>query len=205
MRNIITDSVFAAWHQSGVWNTTKYRGLECQQSPMDLWSLQEIIFETKPRTILQIGVAEGGTLLWLADALARVWSMGAVIGVDIARMNPLLKRDGVHLIHGDSLHPETVEQVKQKRIGDSMMVIIDGDHRKRQVISELITYAKFVTEDCYLVVEDTCIDSFLLGERPGPDEALKEWLPHHPEFQVDDSRTRWGMSQHPGGYLKRIH
>jgi cephalosporin hydroxylase len=38
---------------------------------------------------------------------------------------------------------------------------------------------------------------------PGPLETVQAFLPRHPEFIVDTSREKYGMSFNRGGYLKR--
>ena len=201
----MTDSIFPAWHSTGVWETTKYRGRICQQSPCDLWSLQEIIFETRPKTILQIGVADGGTVLWMSDILAKIRNDGLVIGIDIAEMKQPIYRDDIKLIQGNSIDSDVIKLIYRYFKGTDGMVVIDGDHRKKQVLKELNAYAGLVSKGNYLIVEDTCIGKLCcMDYGPGPAEALKEWFPSHSEFQIDHTRTRWGLSQHPGGYLKRV-
>jgi cephalosporin hydroxylase len=35
-------------------------------------------------------------------------------------------------------------------------------------------------------------------------EALEEWLPRHPEFVIDTSREKCGLTFNPKGWLKRV-
>jgi cephalosporin hydroxylase len=56
------------------------------------------------------------------------------------------------------------------------------------------------------VVEDTDINGHpVLGEfGPGPWEAVREFLKNDSRFVVDRTREKYGVSQNPGGWLKRV-
>jgi cephalosporin hydroxylase len=38
-----------------------YRGVRCWKNPLDLWVIQEIIHETRPEVVSEIGCKFGGT------------------------------------------------------------------------------------------------------------------------------------------------
>ena len=86
------------------------------------------------------------------------------------------------------------------------MVVLDSDHSKAHVRRELDRYREFVTVGSYLVVEDTNVNGHpVMPEHgPGPFEAVQEFLPEHPEFQIDHAREKFLLTYFPGGYLKRI-
>ena len=48
--------------QERIMNRTTYFGIKTLKSPMDYWVYQEIIFETKPDVIIEIGNKNGRTL-----------------------------------------------------------------------------------------------------------------------------------------------
>ena len=87
-----------------------------------------------------------------------------------------------------------------------VMVILDSDHQAAHVLNELNLYAPLVTVGSYLIVEDTHIthEWDVPGIERGPAEALAEWLPLHPEFEVDLTRERFGLTVCSGGFLKRV-
>jgi cephalosporin hydroxylase len=91
-------------------------------------------------------------------------------------------------------------------VGKRVMVILDSDHHKQTVLDELREYAPMVSPGCYLIVEDTVFGREIHEDHKddGPADALDEWLPDHPEFQVDRSRELYGVSDHPGGWLLRL-
>jgi len=119
------------FHQGEVWkNLVTWKGVSCWKCPLDLWSYQQIIYETRPEVIVECGVAMGGTTLYLADML-ELTGQGTVLGIDLdfnwlhasVREHPR-----VELIQGSSVDPKILERVR-KFIGDKRtMVILDSDH-----------------------------------------------------------------------------
>ena len=71
--------------------TFKYRypynftwlGLPIIQYPHDLITLQEIIWDIKPKVIIETGIARGGSLLFYASMLKLLDNNGIVIGIDL--------------------------------------------------------------------------------------------------------------------------
>jgi cephalosporin hydroxylase len=85
------------------------------------------------------------------------------------------------------------------------MVILDSDHAMAHVRAELELYAPMVTAGCYLIVEDTNVNGHPVYplHGPGPMEALGEFLPRHPEFEVDAECEKFMLTFNPRGYLLR--
>jgi Cephalosporin hydroxylase len=51
-----------------------YRGIPTWKNVFDLWVIQEIIHETQPEMVVEIGCKFGGTTLWLGyDENCCVW------------------------------------------------------------------------------------------------------------------------------------
>lgn len=169
--------------------------------------MQEVIHETKPDCVIYTGVAAGGSLVMISDLLrlANPGNRTLAIGIDIESPSALMEERNLRLIRGDSASSDVVSQVLETADQfNRIMVILDLDHTKKHVLMELEIYAPLVTVGCYLIVEDTCIaQTCCFDFGPGPHEALGEWLPSHPEFVVDHYRERWGLTQHPGGYLRK--
>jgi len=67
-------------------------------------------------------------------------------------------------------------------------------------------YAPLVTPGSYLIVEDTNINGNPVYPEfgPGPMEAVQEFLPEHPEFEVDRECEKFGLTFNPSGYLRRV-
>src|SRR5471032_210823 len=67
-----------------VFDQVHYRGVQTWKNVLDLWVLQEILWETAVDTVIEIGVRHGGTTLWLADMLRTFRADDAlVIAIDL--------------------------------------------------------------------------------------------------------------------------
>jgi len=88
------------------------------------------------------------------------------------------------------------------------MVVLDSLHTKEHVLAELDLYAPLVSGGSYLVVEDTNVgpnDMVFPEHGPGPGDALREWLPKHLDFKVDEARSaKFGYSYHTWLRRRRV-
>lgn len=208
-RELIKQDFHEMYYDSDVWNgSTKFLGLTIGKNPMDLWMYQEIIFRVKPRVIIETGTCYGGTTAWMmyCQKLSGIEN-GMVITMDIEQ-KVTFKLPEITQIIGSSTHPNAMYTCLDiiKRLGGSVMVVLDSDHSKENVLAELEMYAKFVTPGSYLIVEDTNVNGnpVLPNFGPGPMEALEEWLPDHmDEFEVDKGCEKFMLTFNPGGYLRR--
>jgi cephalosporin hydroxylase len=67
--------------QQRIMEGSSYHGIPTMKSPLDFWIYQEILWETRPAFIIEIGNLYGGSTLALAhacDALGK----GKIIGID---------------------------------------------------------------------------------------------------------------------------
>lgn len=214
----IVDEFHKLYYNSKVWaNETHWRGVKLEKFPTDLWILQEIIHRTKPNKIIETGTKYGGSAWFMADMLnlflgyrrrdSYVMTIDINCDVDKKIDNPT-KLGNILYIIGDSINRET-ERIVECRLfpEDKVMVVLDSAHDVDHVTKELETYSKFVTEGCYLIVEDTN-----LGGHPimpgfgggGPSVAVTEFLKTHKEFEIDRGCEKFMLTSNPGGFLKRI-
>jgi cephalosporin hydroxylase len=198
-----------------------WMGVPIIQLPADVMATQEVIWTTKPDVIIETGVARGGSVLFMASLLELI-GKGTVIGIDIdirahnresIECHPMAKR--VMLIEGASTDPAVVAQVRAKiPAGASVMVVLDSDHSRDHVLTELRSYGPLVTEGCYLVVADTILGHFD-SERPlrkrskvwlkgnEPLSALQAYLQETDRFEPDPVMNgKLILSSSPGGYLR---
>lgn len=193
-------------------------GIDCAQFGIPVWMgtpvmtlafdlliLQEIIYDTRPDVIIECGTADGGTAIFFATMCEMV-RHGNVITIDHEKRK-WVPHPGITYVVSDTLDPATLEQVtRYANLCEKVMVFLDDNHQKAHVMAELDAYGPLVKEGCYLVVADTSLNGHPCCPEygPGPWEALEEWLPKHPEFQVDRNRERFGVTGSPGGYLKKV-
>jgi len=206
----VRDEFHRMYYNSEVWNggRTSYFGVTLAKCPLDLWIYQELIYRVKPRVIIETGTWYGGSAYFLAvtAGLARIEDP-MVITIDIAPC-VRIEHPTIFQLTASSTSPEAFEVCKEeiaKRPGP-VMVILDSDHHKEHVLTEMEMYAPLVTLGSYLIVEDTNINGHPAYSEygPGPYEAVQEFLPLHEEFEVDMECEKFGLTMNPSGYLKRI-
>src|SRR5688572_24297487 len=145
---------------------TTWFGEPILQPVQDMFAFQEIIFNTRPKYIVEVGVAWGGSLLFYST-LMEVLGGERIIGIDSYIPDDLRQRlgsfgrlsDRITLINGSSVEDDTLEKVKAI-IGDSrdVMVVLDSDHTHDHVFKELNLYSPLVGKGQYLVCSDTVIE-----------------------------------------------
>ena len=101
-----------------------------------MFVIQEIIFDTKPDFIIEVGVAWGGSLLFYSSIMESIGGK-AIIGIDIFIPDDLKKRiysikklsKRINLINGSSTDSKIINKIK-KIVGKSkkVLVILDSDH-----------------------------------------------------------------------------
>jgi len=181
-----------------------YRGVPALKSPTDAWAYQEIVWETRPDAVVEVGVHAGGGTLMFADMLHAA-GRGRVVGVDVdLRRVPELVRahPRVTLVEGDAaaVAARVWDLVGRGRV----MVVEDSSHTHANTLRVLDAYGPMVAVGCYMVVEDgVCHHGLDEGPDPGPYEAVRDWLPRHPEFAQDRGRE-FPVTWNPGGYLRRV-
>ncbi|MEP6685778.1 MAG: CmcI family methyltransferase [Verrucomicrobiota bacterium] len=191
------------YQKNVVMSQVHYRGVPAWKNVLDLWVIQEIIHETQPEVVVEIGCKFGGTTLWLSETMKSVGS-GTIVSVDLRR--PSLELPGnVYFVEGDSVAAETVERVRSLCAGQRTMVMADGNHAADHVLKELQLYGPMVAHGCYFVVEDGIVDVMGWPEhQPGPLVAVQRFLAASQEFIADESREKFILSYAPGGFLRCV-
>jgi cephalosporin hydroxylase len=189
----------------GIMDNTTYFGIRTLKNPLDAWVYQEIIFETRPDVIVEIGNFCGGHLLALAH-LCDVMGHGRVIGVDLSHhLVPAVVRDHprVTLIEGDAC--ENCARVEQLIAADEQVLLIeDSSHTFDNTLQVLRQYALLVKPGGYFIVEDSiCHHGLDIGPKPGPYEAIQAFLQENPWFESDRSREHFLVTWNPRGFLRR--
>lgn len=199
------------------WHAARWKGYQVFKHPIDLWHYAELLWEVKPRTVIETGTAEGGSALYFADLLESYGVRGySVITMDIRGLSPRWPaHERIFYVPGwDSAKglprvgralPGGPDISLGQRLESPVLVVLDSDHSEAHVRAELDAFAGLVTEGSYLVVEDSNVNGHpvLQDHGPGPLEALEAWLPEHPEFRQDQARVqRQLLSYHT--WLRRV-
>jgi cephalosporin hydroxylase len=214
------------WDNKYVYTFT-WLGRPIIQLPEDMIRLQEVIYAVKPDVIIETGIAHGGGLIFYAT-LCKTLEKGRVIGVDIEirphnraalEAHPLYPL--ITLLEGSSTAPKVVDQVKaQIQPGETVMIMLDSNHQKAHVSSELANYAPLVTKGSYIVVMDGFMEQLVGAPRTQPDwswnnpkSAALEFVTMNPDFIIEEPEFLFNessLSQNervtywPSSFLKRI-
>ena len=197
---------------------TNWFGEPILNLPQDMFALQEIIFQTRPKFIIEIGVAWGGTLLFYSTLMEALGGE-RIIGVDtfipddlkerLASLGKLFER--LTLITGSSIEKDTFAQIKDI-VGDcrQTMIVLDSYHTHDHVLKELELYSPLVGKGHYLVCGDTILEdipeqkhrSRPWGPGNNPKTALRQFLDENDRFEVDKNiENKLLFTCNLGGYL----
>lgn len=189
----------------------QWLGVPMMQYPSDLMLYQDLLTEVRPDVVVETGTASGGLSLYLATLLANLNPAARIVTVDIDRKawdeSYAVQKDAlkdlyarIQFIDASSTAPETLEKIRAAlKPGDKVLVLLDSQHNKPFVLSELNLYSGLVSGGSYLVVNDTHIR----GDA-GPAGAVAAFLKDHPEFAIDKTRDRFTINCARGGFLKRV-
>jgi cephalosporin hydroxylase len=169
------------------------------QPPLDLWTIQETISQVRPALLIETGSHRGGSALFYAN-LFDLMNHGRVVTVDVEKLHDIT-HPRIKFLLGSSVDDQIIAEIARAADVAPVMVILDSHHSEEHVAKEMEAYHRLVTPGSYLMVQDGVID---VSGRSGPLKAIRDFLPRHPEFEVDQERcTRFLLTYHPMGWLKR--
>ena len=191
--------------QDRMMNQSTYFGVKTLKSPNDFWIYQEIIWETKPDIIVEIGNFHGGSTLALAH-LCDCLGKGRVIGVDLSNdAIPKFIRNHprITLIEGDACEsfPKVANLISKE---ERVIVIEDSSHTYDDTLNVLYLYSTLIKPGDYFIVEDSIVGHGLLFEHEsGPFEAVEMFIKENPDFEIDRTKESFLITWNPKGYLRR--
>lgn len=190
-----------------------YCGLPILKNPLDLFIYQEIIYKTKPDIIIEIGTYKGGS----AKYLSHIQKIVNPKRVGIITIDPNNKDnmwiDYIKHFKGKASDRNVIDKItdfinKHNTWAEhllSVTVIDDGSHTYDDTLANLNIYSQFVSLNQYYIVEDCiCHHGLNTGPKPGPAEAVDEFLKYCRRFLVDRTCERFGLTYNSGGFLKCI-
>lgn len=189
-RQYLIDAFHQLYYHHLGWDNNHWQGFQIKQCPFDLMSYQSLIYQIQPRTIVQTGIAGGGSLLFFAHMLdmQNAPVEAKVIGIDqILRSEALkLKHPRIEMIQGNSTDPQVLAEIQQRLIPGRRLISLDSDHHASHVRAELEAFTPLLHKGDFLVVEDTNLNGHPVFRNfgPGPKEALIDFLKLTDAFQV---------------------
>ncbi|UPT65460.1 MAG: class I SAM-dependent methyltransferase [Sphingobacteriales bacterium JAD_PAG50586_3] len=173
----------------------------------EILEVAKLIDERKPKTILEIGTASGGTLFLsalLADPSALIVSIDLQYGMYGGGYPdwkiPLYKsfkqhNQQIELIQGDSHSAEIHEQLRKVLNGRKIdYLFIDGDHTYDGVKQDFEVYSQFLSDDAFVSFHDIVSD-----KAPVPDHFVSVYWNDikgnypHKEFIQDPNQNKLGL------------
>jgi cephalosporin hydroxylase len=143
--------------------------IEPAQIRYEITKLLEILADLRPKVVLEIGTAGGGTLFLftrVADTEAKIISIdlpGGPFGGGYPEWRMRLYRafsrgkQRIYLIRKDSHDPETLEELKRILGGEKIdFLFIDGDHRYEGVRRDFEMYGPLVRKGGIIAFHDIC-------------------------------------------------
>ena len=146
------------------------------QVKYEITKLLEIVTELKPRVVLEIGTAGGGTLFLFTKATD---PEAKIISIDLPggpfgggypewKIHPYKSfskgKQKIYLIRRDSHNPQTLEEVKKILSGEKVdFLFIDGDHSYEGVKRDFEMYSPLVRKGGIIAFHDIV---------PGPSENV---------------------------------
>lgn len=205
--------------EEGLWEKIKWLGTPILQWPTDLIILQEIVYDQKPKFIIETGTYKGGSAVFFASLLTLLKNNGKVISVESNLSKEVRQKIKKHavgkkiiLIEGSSTSDSTIKNIK-KIVGNQkkIMVFLDSDHSFGHVLNELRIYQQFVPVGGYICAFDTITKDLYdlpkgntTWKNDNPYYAVLDFIKENKCFKIDKTRNRLQVGFAPDGFLKRI-
>eukprot|EP00293_Proteomonas_sulcata_P001095 CAMPEP_0184318684 /NCGR_PEP_ID=MMETSP1049-20130417/104043_1 /TAXON_ID=77928 /ORGANISM="Proteomonas sulcata, Strain CCMP704" /LENGTH=230 /DNA_ID=CAMNT_0026638537 /DNA_START=1 /DNA_END=693 /DNA_ORIENTATION=- len=157
----------------------RWLGIGAKKQPMDLWNYQEIIFNLRPKLLVEFGTSNGGSTRFLADLMKTIHGTERldyrVLSVDVEHSKvheSLWEMPHVELLQAPSQSRRTQNRIRELRekYPGPMWLILDGLHDRISVLLELQMSVPLLVEGDYLIVEDSNLDGY-------PEAVQQGWGP----------------------------
>ena len=191
---------------------TRYRNRIMQKSPFDQALYAKLIGRLLPRTIIEIGVKDGGSLLWFADMLGANGIDGKIVGVDIV-LPQNFSDSRIELFKGRSADlGAALKQASIAELPHPWLVVDDSSHLYDDTLAVLRFFHGYLISGDYIVVEDGVVRS--LADRRyrqfdnGPTRAIETFLAEQPSgYEIDRSICDFyglNVTWNPNGWIRRL-
>jgi cephalosporin hydroxylase len=202
--------VQTAWSlQKGALNYT-YRGLPMLKNPLDVALYQMLFFQTRPKTVIEIGSYLGTSALWFSDMMRTNETPGRVISVDTSPPSPPFNRPEISFIKGDVYNLGTaLSDELLSAIERPLLVIEDSVHQPDSTLAALRFFDRFMLPDEYIVIEDGLVTDLGIAHHHagGPGPGIAQFLAEcEGRYEVDRNfcdRFGHNFTGNPNGYLRR--
>lgn len=186
-----------------------YKGVPTLKNPFDLALYTRLLWEQKPRSILEVGSNAGGSAVWIADQCGAMGIDAHVHSVDIEAVKEL-KHPNVTFYHGDGRKlEETWTRSWIASLPRPLLIIEDADHHYITTRNVLEYLCPHVSVGEMVIVEDGILSAMKAEHLydGGPVRALAEFLAREGgNFEVDRTYCDFfghNVTWNTGGFLRR--
>lgn len=201
-------SDFLGAYQEGSLSYT-YKGVPCLKSPIDLAIYLRVLWQERPRTIVEIGTRAGGSASFFCD-VAEIFGLGAtVVSIDLKRP-PSPPDCTARFLEGNvEALGEVFAEHSLFSLPRPWFVVEDSAHTYAGCLAALEFFADHLLDGELLVIEDGVLAELDLSEKyaGGPNAAIADFFARRPEtFEVVTEYTDMfgtNATYNPNGYLRR--
>ena len=193
--------------QDGVMRYT-YKGTPCLKCPLDMAIYLKLLWDLKPRTIIEVGSKYGGSAVFMADT-AQTFGLNAhVYSIDLE--TPDIVDERITFLQGDVNHlDKTFAPHGLSDCPHPWFITEDSAHTYAGCMAALHVFAAEMHKGDMLAMEDGILDELGISERyeGGPNRAIAEFLAAHPDsFELDTELCDMfgtNATHSPNGYMHK--
>ena len=124
-RDIMTH--YSVFIPEGKYATT-WKGVELMKDAITMVVLQQLLWEVKPATIIEMGTYSGGSALWMADIMTSYGCKCCVYTVDIdtSNVHPTVndRKEDIVVIQGDCFNVEEALPPEKLKVSLDFMITL---------------------------------------------------------------------------------
>ena len=200
----------------------EWMGVPIIRHPDDIVLQQEIMFKTRPSSIIETGVARGGSLA-LSASLMRILDIKPhVLGIDLKIMDharnsleSFTQSGEVVLIESDSADQRLNQEISRFLSGKTgpSLAILDSNHTHQHVLAELELICPHLSTGSIVIVADTIVEEMpqdYYSNRPwnvgnNPKTAVDAFIESNPNWQIDPLWSRRSLlGECRDGIIRRV-
>ena len=186
-----------------------FEGVPCIKNPFDLALYTLLLSNLRPKTIIEIGSASGGSALWFSSQ-SRALALDAVVySFDIKPPEGLDSKNlkfnygDIHQLHNSNL-PEILESCPRP-----LLVVEDGPHTYTGCSAALNFFHEYLNPGDYIVIEDGIVHELGYSSyQNGPNRAVHDFLEDKGSNYIVDRDYcdfyGYNVTWNTNGYIKKI-
>ena len=185
-----------------------YKGIPTFKSPFD-WALYPLLlWEVRPKTIIEVGSYQGGSAAWLADTMHAYGYAFQIHSIDINQVTLQLPDVLFHKGDADRMERSFPPEFMRSQ-ARPLLVIEDSSHDMTTSLAVLNFFHNWLAAGEYVVIEDGIITDMGYTEKygGGPRAAVEQFLATHAsEYEVDSRYCDWfgqNVTWNVNGFLRR--